>query len=589
MMFNPEMMKLAQEQLSKMSPGDLAKMQQQMMSNPELIKMATESMKSLSPEDMRNAAEQLKYARPEDMAEISEKMAKSTPEEIAAMRTRADAHFTYELKGAEMIKQQGNSLHSQGKYGEAAQKYLLVKKNLKSVPVSKSRKLQLACSLNLMSCYLKTKQYEDCIKEGSEVLAYEPKNVKALYRRGQAYKELGWLEAAVADLGKANSVSPDDETIADALREASEQLSRAGGSPNLSQGITIEEITEEDIQPMPSEFSNALPTEYSVRQPQDIGEYSDSQGGSDTQGPSSSSKCLQGQKDNLEAASFHNFISNADPEALAALSAGGMSPDMVKAASDMISGMSPEEIQRMLEMASSLDGKIPASTGDGHNSTARLQTMGMSPDMIKTASDTIRKMSPEELKKMFDMAASMNGKDLPFSMPPDFNSQASQTGSLSGTHASGTSRVPSTTESSDLGDRSYPGLFQDSLTSLSSMNPSTSAASLQEQMRNQMKDPAMRQMFSSMIKNMSPDMMANMSEQFGVKLSREEAAKAQQAMSSISPEDLDRMMRWADRIQKGIDGARKTKNWLLGRAGMILAICMLILAIILQRLGFIGG
>lgn len=170
-----------------------------------------------------------------------------------------------------------------------------------------------------------------------------------------------------------------------------------------------------------------------------------------------------------------------------------MSPDMVKAASDMISGMSPDEIQRMLEMASSLDGKVPASTGDGHNSTARLQTMGMSPDMIKTASDTIRKMSPEELKKMFDMAASMNGKDLPFSMPPDFNSQASQTGSLAGTHASGTSRVPSATESSDLGDRSYPGLFQDSLTSSSSMNPSTSAASLQEQMRNQMKDPAMQQ------------------------------------------------------------------------------------------------
>lgn len=585
-MMDPELIRLAQEQMNRMSPTEFAKIQEQMMANPELMRMASETMMNMRPEDLRNAAEQLKYARPEEMAEIGEKMANSSPEEIAAMRARADSQITYQINAAQMLKKQGNELHNKGKFNEASQKYLLAKKNLTGIPASKGRTLLLACSLNLMSCYLKTKQYDECIQEGTEVLAYDPKNVKALYRRGQAYKELGQLNDAVSDLNKAYGVSPEDETIGEVLRDVKEKLIKQGGEP-AQRKLVIEEITEEAVSTGNGKCSAM---ENCVTQPQENGACRKSQSGTNSEDLTTNSEYLQTLKDDPEAIrSFQNFMSNADPDTLAALSAGKSgeySPDMFKTASNMISKMSPEELQRMVQMASSFQREneyFPKGSLDSNFGSFRPGSVppNLTPEMLKTATDMMNNMSTEERQKMLEMASSLRARDS-VSTPASLN-----TDGLS-------SKFPETRENSavngnnDMGESSSHGSFSNLRSgSRSSFQPST--AGMQEQMRNQMKDPAMRQMFTSMIKNMSPEMMTNMGEQFGVKLSREDAEKAQQALSSITPENLDRMMRWADGIQKGAERARKAKNWLLGKPGMILAICMLILAIILHRLGYIGS
>ncbi|KAJ6792270.1 outer envelope protein 61-like isoform X1 [Iris pallida] len=417
-MMDPELMRIAQEQMSRISPEELARIQQQMISNPELVRLASESMKNMRPEDLKRAAEQMKHTRAEDMVEMSEKVSKATPEELAAMRARADAQISYETNAAQLLKQQGNQLHTRGQYHDAANKYMLAKNNLKGIPSSKGGSLQLQCSLNLMSCYLKTGQFEECIKEGSEVLAYDSKNLKAFYRRGQAYKELGNLQAAVSDLSMAHELSPEDETIADMFRDVNEKLMK-DGDRNVSRRLVIEEIEEEEAQPNASESKKRSSVDYSVPQPVEAGECSQN-GGSHVEKSTGSVESLQSFKDNPETVRlFQNYVSNANPDTLAAMGVGGMPPDMVKTATDMISKMKPESLQKMLQTASALNGKSPSfptsSNINGDGSKFSSQIPEMTPEMVKMASDRMRTMSPEDLQKMLDIASSMNVNGTPFS------------------------------------------------------------------------------------------------------------------------------------------------------------------------------
>lgn len=70
--------------------------------------------------------------------------------------------------------------------------------------------LKVSCNLNNAACKLKLKNYKEAEKLCTKVLEVDGKNVKALYRRAQAYINLVELELAKKDIKKALEIDPNN-------------------------------------------------------------------------------------------------------------------------------------------------------------------------------------------------------------------------------------------------------------------------------------------------------------------------------------------------------------------------------------------
>ncbi|KAK0576333.1 hypothetical protein LWI29_015602 [Acer saccharum] len=116
-------------------------------------------------------------------------------------------------------KEEGNLLFKNGKYQRAGKKYDKAADYVSEdgsfaddeQPLVKS--LRVSCWLNGAACSLKLNDFQEAIKLCSKVLDYEFHNVKALYRRAQAYMEIGDLVSAELDIKKANEVDPQNREV----------------------------------------------------------------------------------------------------------------------------------------------------------------------------------------------------------------------------------------------------------------------------------------------------------------------------------------------------------------------------------------
>lgn len=130
-----------------------------------------------------------------------------------------DMNTEEKIEAAGRKKEEGNTLFKAGKYGKASKRY---EKAVKFIEYDSSfsdeekkqaKALKITCNLNEAACKLKMKAYKEAEKLCTKVLELDSRNVKALYRRSQAYMNQTDLDLAESDIKKALEIDPDNRDV----------------------------------------------------------------------------------------------------------------------------------------------------------------------------------------------------------------------------------------------------------------------------------------------------------------------------------------------------------------------------------------
>ncbi|KAI8013268.1 Peptidyl-prolyl cis-trans isomerase FKBP62 [Camellia lanceoleosa] len=140
-------------------------------------------------------------------------------QELAVVPPNSYVFYEVELVSFDKKKEEGNTLFKAGKYARALKRYEKAAKHIEydssySEEEKKQAKvLKVTCNLNNAACQLKLKEYKQAEKLCTKVLELESKNVKALYRRAQAYINLADLDLAELDIKKALEIDPNNRDV----------------------------------------------------------------------------------------------------------------------------------------------------------------------------------------------------------------------------------------------------------------------------------------------------------------------------------------------------------------------------------------
>ncbi|XP_058735862.1 70 kDa peptidyl-prolyl isomerase-like [Vicia villosa] len=161
----------------------------------------------------------------------------ASPQELATVPPNSTVYYAVELvsfvkekeswdmttqekiEAAGKKKEEGNALFKAGKHERAskryekAMKYIEYDSTFSDEEKQQTKTLKITCNLNNAACKLKLKDYKQTEKLCTKVLELDSRNVKALYRRAQAYIHLVDLDLAEMDIKKALEIDPDNRDV----------------------------------------------------------------------------------------------------------------------------------------------------------------------------------------------------------------------------------------------------------------------------------------------------------------------------------------------------------------------------------------
>ncbi|GER31106.1 peptidyl-prolyl cis-trans isomerase FKBP62 [Striga asiatica] len=156
---------------------------------------------------------------PEEGVEFYVKDGNFCPALAKAEKAPREMSAPERIETAGRMKEEGNQLFRSGKYQRALKKYEKAVDyasqdgNFTDEDEKILKPLRVSCWLNCAACCLKQNNFVQTISLCSKILDIESCNVKALYRRAQAYIGVSELISAEADIKKALEVDPQERDV----------------------------------------------------------------------------------------------------------------------------------------------------------------------------------------------------------------------------------------------------------------------------------------------------------------------------------------------------------------------------------------